>query len=453
MTTKPYNVDLDGTTLRGDTYTWLTAVTSPFHAPETIFQPRVPDPRNRDRTKTFRLEARFRVPVQADGTLDIKLANNPLNCEGCPIFISSIVTQALTPSTLPAHGYCANTMARYGYILEGLDPNFFSRLTTLDDAANENRTVAGGLKVWLQPPGGSAAPGPIGMLQGFQLNAVEANRYTPILRSDHPPPGAPYQWATNYLQGAPQGWPQLLKNVDAHNPNHITKFIDRYWMPFVRPTTLHVKESDEGMTARFQDIEEYQFCPNYRTLMLLDQEEAWPLSQNNAIHETNSAATVNNKYLNLKWNGSDNSAALPYFGDDFPKVGTVVQQKAGIPIEDYNGTILTETGAFPEAMVMDKTWNNGYDLLIRLEGAQAGSTAIIQVVYHIEYVPDPARSSIDMTASPVDPDFDKIRQMTDNEAMFPIFVKGHSFWKKVSELARKVGMAAALVGRIAAAIL
>jgi hypothetical protein len=126
------------------------------------------------------------------------------------------------------------------------------------------------------------------------------------------------------------------------------------------------------------------------------------------------------------------------------------QNKALLPLTYHFGMPVSEADAFPrivgtmDGVVADTQdlytlrgqamYNPAKAIFVRGEGMTPGSTGMLQFRWWIEYVSNPW-DTIVMTPSPVDPQFEALLGIVRNPKAMPYIVKGHSFFRRLREIA------------------
>lgn len=433
-----------------DSYTWLNAYTSPFLPATALGEVRVPDPTFRENSMYYRLELTYRSKINADGRLCIKLANNPLNNEGIPIMDTYLLNKAVDPMQVGPYStnfFCQDGF--YTHLIERQDPAFFQRLTDLNESCSQLRVCGGGIKLWPQPASGASAT-PTGLIRGYQIDTTAYLAAAPIIPHTHVPDAVYDYTKARYPYNHGRGWTQMFKSSDygTGGPPLIHDYVDTAILPFARPGRQHLQVATDGMTARFQDATQFKFSKNRGWLTNWDTAYAW-VGDFSPEHKMNADATLNRQVL-TKYNGSVAGGSV-WYGKIYDRtgMGATSVNPGGAPVWDLWAVRQNISMQDPEAVVFKEEDNNGFDLLVMLDGGQTGADVIVQCVWHIEYVPT-KHTSTHFKTSPADPAFPQVRLLTDDEANFPIFVKGHSFWSKLADLAGKVAGALVKVGKVAA---
>lgn len=381
---------------------------SPFTKPSELGGGRavVPDPACRRDTSSAYLYQYFNLYGNTDGKVTLATYSNPLM--PLPFIPHGNVKTALP---IPTVGV-ANPMDAWVQTLDALNcENFICQCQSLRNESMKLRPVGHGAKLWVSQQAGGASSGVI------EANQIQ-NAQTPDLATRTGVTGYQHNFGVSdyALQGCSQD--QLIEELNAHQLGNMTQ----------------IREAEQGVTIRWTDPDKFDMIDLSSTaqLFIVTDQAA------DAIWGVYSGITLYVRKPALDINGAPYTGKIAWLSNHQSTAPTPHQifTTSGI---NYSaapcGTSAASVSAYSKEVVCG----------IEVSGLAPGQQVTVQMVWHIEYIPNPC-STAAATPSYVDPGFDSvILPLLADHTAFPIVVKGHSFFKKLQHALKK---ATGFMGRL-----
>jgi len=461
-----------GTGLSDAGASFIAANCSPFSPPNEFVTgpPKVPDARNRIETGTTYIYSTMQIPIQADGNQMILVNANPLS--PLPIAWARETTQ-LIYSEEPIQW--AQAYSAYGL------GQFLSQTKALADASQSHRIVGCAVKARITDP--TNAHSARGQVEGGQFDVASTRYTTPtnatsVARStiDNSSLGA-FGSAWNSAVYA------TMKRSIQNSISHSHGFGD----------------VQEGIAVRWTDKNQFKFVPTIYSNVIAPSATFFtngfapfqPISNASAVagetgtpqwdqtlgtYNVDATAIRNTFYaipptINVAWfadGGAPQQAVGTsdvlycfqnnWSGTTLPNgIGSRVGSNLVGSIHRYGNFDTTRypltNGSEQTIKWTDSEQNFGDGLYIDITGCSNTQTCVLEVVWHVEYVPKMAALDYGL-ASPVDLNYDALAAIAGDETSFPVVTQSDGFFKSLQRgmsdasdgLARMLGRTSSLRG-------
>lgn len=491
----------EGTTLDRHSASFIAANASPFVSVDDLVPEgaRVIDPETTSRTCCTSLNARLQVPVinyGDQGKLMVIMSADPLS--QVPVWISRTIGEPSgTLSDATAENYYWSEIGlgtgqplcdphSWGQIWErvGLD-DFFAQTAQLGDMAQRYRVVGAAMRVNL----GTDTTISRGSIEAGQFQWADTKK-APFTQK--------VNWSTDYNDKSVQrkGWwaAHLTGTNNTAASTALAGFAKQKGMANLisscgyetgkrmvrgaRNQDWGILDADKGASVRWTDTNDFTFQKSYNRNLVSPDRNTYPngLVTNISTSATNIDPGEDNPgtttfsdeivYKNVNSRRAENFSDIPTSSSP-SKLAVKTYQKAS-----YNSASTTLTGGNPPRYYFgadnynlielcsgtDSTINLGqiditelgtidgkglFDtgLYCDITGVSPTQTAMIDVVWHIEFEPR-SFSILRGIYPPINMQFDLISAMLRDPKHFPIVVQGHSFfsslWRGIKKAASKI---------------
>lgn len=412
-----YAAKSKGVRLTRSSASFLQAHCSPFTNPSAFPGGRavVPDPAFQDDSFSSRLILRVTGECDSDGRFFVSTIGNPF--VNLPFMFTGL-DEKCTQGFGSTSGH-----QRPGYRVSGMAHNypditaFLSRLQLLSRECASFRIVGHGLKVWVADDvgagkagnvrGGSFEPSVTEMLGDLDTNFPGSSAGQPF--------GSPAHWSF-LLGGSNTGDYSVDGMIRAH---HAGSVADPTWFPASQGTTVRWCADPTISYPCECDIPFYSGTfgfPNNR-----------------------GSAVVGVKLPNLGRDGNSlYSCISSSWHDGTGDVDTQMCMPYDISDTGTDSSVVPYTNNGLKLSLVPSTRNPSPDgCYAVVEGCEANTTVTMQMVWHLECVPNQLAPCPAMKSA-VDPNWNIIATMAMDKEAFPKVVKGHSFFKKLLPTLRKM---------------
>jgi hypothetical protein len=373
---------------------------SPFTKPSELAGGRalVPDPACRRDTASAYLYQYFNLYANADGKVTLATYSNPL----MPLpFIPMGNIKAAVPIPTPG---AASPMDEWIKTLDELNcENLFCQIDSLRRESMKMRPVGHGAKIWVSQQAGGATSG---VIEAAQVQ----NGQTPDLSTRTSNTG--FQHTLGFSDYALQG-----ASLDQLNEVLNQKQLDNL---------QQIRDAEQGVTIRWTDPDKFDMIDLSSTaqLFIVTDQAA------DAFYGIYNGVTIYVRKPTTDINGNPYTGKLAWLSNHRSTDATpwVIMTTSGLSYSGAPcGASQASASAYSKEVVCDA----------QVTGLAPGQQCTVQMVWHIEYVPNPC-STAAATPSYVDPGFDSIiLPLLADRSAFPIVVKGHSFFKSLKQALKK----------------
>lgn len=466
---EPARIQIGTISVSQDTVRFLQINGSPFTdrmgmGPMPV---RVTDPRSRDLTGDFQLSCTLNVAIPnagaAQSSFFATMSMNPYMNQGFP-FLSNLIVpndDIMLSQLYEGNKMVGSPVEYFAWLVHRQDPAFLRQFTDFFVTSRRFRVVGCGMKFNADvPPTFQQMPGRLEAGHFDELAAVQAmGIQDPVL----PAPLGKSVWPYNHM---PHGFFRRFNQWDPVMPpgeNPFSSDVMQNWFndfmwPFREPG-YSILEAKDGCTIRGVQRAPWLLIPMRSCVPVADVS----LARTTAFF-TGTPANWNYDYAANVSFGKDiypshgmmqpNVPMLPWFDGGDPRhrtiAGLALADKTDVDyalsdtcgldgfLADY-GDLLTYTGLDNAVL--------GPSLYVRGDGFTPGTTGQLRFVWHLEYVPNAFDTTL-VTPSPVDGNFELALAVVSDPAAMPFVTKGHSFFRKLFQIAGAIARVALKVMQV-----
>lgn len=456
-------MDNFGTGLSTESGAFVAAHCSPFTHPLKLeVEPKVPDPSNHQRTCTAYLTAHFQLPMIAMTATrgDQLILLNPDPLAQLPVVWARSNTSVLAVTSTDPNMSSAPSWAQ---AYEDADlGDFLSQAKSLADNSLRHRVVGAGLRAWV----GQNTTIERGIIEGGQFDIATTRQLTT------PTAAQLIAWRDN--TNSRDTLNAIVSNGGCFAEALYNKGITtlRQSIRDSRTQKKGLLQAERGCSVRWSNEGNWNFIPTINRGLICPLLPTYYNGFPNSDPLADPITGSTHKHMpvvHLADFGTQSGATAPANGlydvndlqvlkhNNLSTVGWTASQLAGLQgtntwragtmmscdmAQNYIAPFWINDGSRSRWTDPNQNFQSG--LYIDVQGCSPDQYLDIQIVYHVEYVPRENSMNIGRP-SPIDLNFDTIKNMVANDQAFPVVVSGHSFFSSLWHGIKKAG---SVIGKV-----